>query len=334
MLLENGVQPNILVLRTEHELSDELRRKVALFCNVDSDSVIQSIDVSTIYEVPILMQKEKLDVTVLKKMGMDYSGTPDLGPWKKFLKRLQNPKYLSRIALVGKYVELPDAYISINESFKHAGAMNNCRVEVKYIHSEDIDESNYRELLKDYDGIVVAPGFGDRGIEGKILAARYARENNVSFFGICLGLQCAVIEFARDVLGLEKAHSTEMSLKTPDPVIDLMEEQKGVTEKGGTMRLGAYPCVIKAGTKTSEAYGEAEINERHRHRYEFNNRYLEAFEKAGMISTGVNPETSLVEIMEIPSHKWFIGVQFHPEYRSTVLKPHPLFVSFIKSTIC
>jgi CTP synthase len=334
MLLENGVQPNILVLRTEHELSDELRRKVALFCNVDSDSVVQSIDVSTIYEVPIMMQKEKLDVTVLKKLGMDYAGTPDLGPWTKFLKRLQNPKFLSKIALVGKYVELPDAYISINESFKHAGAMNNCRVEVKYIHSEDIDESNYRELLKPYDGIVVAPGFGDRGIEGKILAARYARENNVSFFGICLGLQCAVVEFARNVLGLAKAHSTEMSLKTPDPVIDLMEGQKGVTEKGGTMRLGAYPCVIKEGTKTSEAYGEAEISERHRHRYEFNNRYLDAFEKAGMISTGVNPETSLVEIMEIPAHKWFIGVQFHPEYRSTVLKPHPLFVSFIKSTIC
>ncbi len=334
MLLENGVQPNILVLRTEHELSDELRRKVALFCNVDSDSVIQSIDVSTIYEVPIMMQKEKLDVTVLKKLGMDYSGTPDLGPWTKFLKRLQNPKFLSKIALVGKYVELPDAYISINESFKHAGAMNDCRVEVKYIHSEDIDESNYRELLKPYDGIVVAPGFGDRGIEGKILAARYARENNISFFGICLGLQCAVVEFARNVLGLEKAHSTEMSLKTPDPVIDLMEAQKGVTEKGGTMRLGAYPCVIKAGTKTSEAYAESEISERHRHRYEFNNRYLEAYEKAGMISTGINPETSLVEIMEIPAHKWFIGVQFHPEYRSTVLKPHPLFVSFIKSTIC
>jgi CTP synthase len=334
MLLENGVQPNILVLRTEHELSEDLRRKVALFCNVDADSVIQSIDVSTIYEVPIRMQKEKLDVTVLKKLGMDYSGIPDLGPWNKFLKRLQNPKFLSKIALVGKYVELPDAYISINESFKHAGAMNNCRVEVKYIHSEDIDESNYREMLKPYDGIVVAPGFGDRGIEGKILAARFARENNVSFFGICLGLQCSVVEFARNVLGLEKAHSTEMTLKTPDPVIDLMEAQKGVTEKGGTMRLGAYPCVIKAGTKTAEAYGQTEISERHRHRYEFNNHYLEAFEKAGMISTGVNPETSLVEIMEIPAHKWFIGVQFHPEYRSTVLKPHPLFVSFIKSTIC
>jgi len=334
MLLENGVQPNILVLRTEHELSDDLRRKVALFCNVDADSVIQSIDVSTIYEVPILMQKEKLDVTVLKKLGMDYSGTPELGPWNKFLKRLQNPKFHCKVALVGKYIELPDAYISINESFKHAGAMNDCRVEVEFIHSEDIDENNYVDLLKGFNGILVAPGFGDRGIEGKILAARYARINNVPFFGICLGLQCAVIEFARDVLGLEKAHSTEMFLKTPDPVIDLMEEQKGVTEKGGTMRLGAYPCVIKPGTRTSEAYGLTEVNERHRHRYEFNNKYLDAFEKAGMISAGVNPDTSLVEIMEIPSHKWFVGVQFHPEYSSTVLKPHPLFVGFIKSTIC
>jgi len=334
MLLENGVQPNILVLRTSHELSEDLRKKVALFCNVDAESVIQSIDVSTIYEVPIRMQQEKLDITVLKQLDMDYSGTADLGPWNKFLKRLQNPKFHSRIALVGKYVELPDAYISINESFKHAGAMNDCRVDVQFIHSEDIDDSNYIDLLKGYDGIVVAPGFGDRGIEGKILAARYARENNVSFFGICLGLQCAVVEFARNVLGLEKAHSTEMSLKTPDPVIDLMEEQKGVTEKGGTMRLGAYPCVIKAGTRTSTAYGTLEVNERHRHRYEFNNRYLKAFEDAGMIPAGVNPETSLVEIMEIPAHKWFIGVQFHPEYSSTVLKPHPLFVSFIKSTIC
>jgi CTP synthase len=333
MLLENGVQPNILVLRTEHELGDDLRKKVALFCNVDSDSVIQSIDVSTIYEVPILMQKERFDVTVLKKMGMDYSGTPDLGPWNKFLKRLQHSKISTKIALVGKYVELPDAYISINESIKHAGAANECHVEVNYIHSENIDESNYIDLLKGHSGILVAPGFGDRGIEGKILAARYARENNIPFFGICLGLQCAVIEFARNVLHLEKAHSTEMSLKTPDPVIDLMEEQKGITEKGGTMRLGAYPCVIKEGTRTYEAYGLSEINERHRHRYEFNNRYLAAFEKAGMISAGVNPETSLVEIMEIPSHRWFIGVQFHPEYHSTVLKPHPLFVGFIKSTI-
>lgn len=334
MLLETGVQPNILVLRTSRELGDDLRRKVALFCNVDADSVIQSIDVDTIYQVPIMMQKEKLDVTVLRKMGMDSSGTAELGPWNKFLQRLQNPREHSRIALVGKYVELPDAYISINESFKHAGAMNNCRVDVEFIHSERIEEGNYKELLKDFGGILIAPGFGDRGIEGKILAARYARENNVPFLGICLGLQCAVVEFARNVLGLSKAHSTEMALKTPDPVIDLMEEQKGVTEKGGTMRLGAYPCVITPGTHTREAYGLDEVSERHRHRYEFNNKYLEAFENAGMISAGVNPETSLVEIMEIKDHKWFVGVQFHPEYSSTVLKPHPLFVSFVKATIC
>jgi CTP synthase len=333
LLLENGVQPNILVLRTEHELSDDLRRKVALFCNVDADSVIQSIDVSTIYEVPILMQKEKLDITVLKKLGMDYSGTPDLGPWIHFLKRLQNPVHQVNIALVGKYVELPDTYISINESFKHAGAVNDCRVNVHYLHSEEINEANYRKLLTGYNGIVVAPGFGDRGIEGKILAAGFARENNVPFLGICLGLQCAVVEFARNVLGLTKAHSTEMALKTPDPVIDLMEDQKGVTEKGGTMRLGSYPCVIKEGTRTHQAYGVLEVSERHRHRYEFNNRYQEMFEKAGMIATGINPDTALVEIMEIPSHKWFVGVQFHPEYSSTVLKPHPLFVDFVKAAI-
>jgi len=333
MLLENGVQPNILVLRTEHELGDEIRKKVALFCNVEAESVIQSIDVNTIYQVPILMQQEGLDVTILKKMGMEVGPAPDLAPWKQFLKRLQNPKYSVKISLVGKYVELPDAYISINESLKHAGAMNDCRVCIDYIHSENITEENYRDLLAGHDGILVAPGFGDRGIEGKILAAKYARENNVPFFGICLGLQCAVVEFARNVLNLDKAHSTEMALKTPHPVIDLMEEQKGVTEKGGTMRLGAYPCHIRKGTKTYEAYGANEISERHRHRYEFNNMYLEAFENAGMISAGTNPDTSLVEIMEIKTHKWFIGVQFHPEYNSTVLKPHPLFVDFIKSTI-
>ena len=334
MLLETGVQPNILVLRTSRELGTELRRKVALFCNVDQDSVIESIDVSTIYEVPIKMQQEKLDITVLKKMGMDHAGIAELGTWNQFLKRLQNPKYTSRIALVGKYVELHDAYISINESFKHAGAMNNCRVNVEFIHSERIEERNYTELLSGFAGILVAPGFGDRGIEGKILAARFARENNVPFFGICLGLQCAVIEFARNVLGLTNAHSTEMVSKTTDPVIDLMEEQKGVTEKGGTMRLGAYPCAITPNTITREAYGLDEVSERHRHRYEFNNRYLEAFENAGMIAAGTNPETSLVEIMEFKNHKWFVGVQFHPEYSSTVLRPHPLFVSFVKATIC
>jgi len=333
MLLENGVQPNILVLRTEHELNDDVRKKVALFCNVEPDSVVQSIDVDTIYEVPILMQREKLDVTVLRKLGMDYTDTPELGPWKKFLNRLHNPKHTVNIGLVGKYVELPDAYISINESLKHAGAFNECEVNVRYIHSEDIETDNFSSLLEGLDGILVAPGFGDRGIEGKILSAKYARENNIPFFGICLGFQCAAVEFARNVLGLEKAHSTEMSPKTPDPVIDLMEDQKGVTEKGGTMRLGAYSCRVKEGTKTYQAYGITEISERHRHRYEFNNKYLDDFEKAGMIASGLNPDNNLVEIMEIKTHKWFIGVQFHPEYSSTVLKPHPLFISFIKSSI-
>ena len=332
-LLENGIQPDILVLRTEHELTDDLRRKVALFCNVDFESVIQSIDVSTIYEVPILMQKEKLDVTVLRKMGIVTSDTPSLEPWKKFLKRLKNPKYHIKIALVGKYVELADSYKSINEALIHAGAVNECAVDVKYVHSEELDESNLIESLSDCQGIVVAPGFGDRGIDGKILAAKYARENNIPFFGICLGLQCAVVEFARNVLGFEKAHSTEMHSKTPYPVIDLMEEQKGITEKGGTMRLGAYPCVIKKNSRVFKSYNKECIEERHRHRYEFNDKYLNDFENAGMKAVGINPDTKLVEIMEIPAHKWFVGVQFHPEYRSTVLEPHPLFVDFIKSTI-
>lgn len=332
-LLENGIQPDILVLRTEHELTDDLRRKVALFCNVDYESVIQSIDVSTIYEVPLLMQKEKLDVTVLRKLGNLPSDTPSLEPWRKFLKRLKNPKYHVHIALVGKYVELADSYKSINEAFIHAGAVNDCSVDVKYIHSEELDESNLVESLSDVQGILVAPGFGDRGIEGKILAAKYARENNISFFGVCLGLQCAVIEFARNVLGFEKAHSTEMSPKTPYPVIDLMEEQKGITEKGGTMRLGAYPCIVKKGTKVHRIYNKECTEERHRHRYEFNDKYLKDFEDAGMKAVGINPDTNLVEIMEIPGHKWFVGVQFHPEYRSTVLEPHPLFVDFVKSTI-
>jgi CTP synthase len=332
-LLENGIQPDILVLRTEHELTIDLRRKVALFCNVDLQSVIQSIDVSTIYEVPILMQKEKLDQTVMRKLEMQSKDSPDMEPWIKFLKKLKNPKQQVKVALVGKYVELADAYKSINEALRHAGAVNDCGVEIKYVHSEEVDENTINGFLGDVKGILVAPGFGDRGIEGKILAAKYARENNIPFFGICLGLQCAVVEFARDVLGLEKAHSTEMERKTPYPVIDLMEEQKGIVEKGGTMRLGSYPCKIKKGTKVHQAYNIDKIQERHRHRYEFNNKYLADFEKAGMISAGTNPETGLVEIMEIPSHKWFIGVQFHPEYRSTVINPHPLFISFIKATI-
>lgn len=332
-LLENGIQPDVLVLRTEHDLTTDLRRKVALFCNVDLESVIQSIDVSTIYEVPILMQKEKLDLTVLRKLNIPASETPGLERWKKFLKKLKNPKYEVCVALVGKYVELADSYKSINEAFVHAGAVNDCAVDVRYVHSEEVDEQNVEKMFKGIHGILVAPGFGDRGIEGKILSAKYAREHNIPFLGICLGLQCAVIEFARNVLKFEKAHSTEMERKTPYPVIDLMEEQKGITEKGGTMRLGAYPCNIKRGTKVYEAYQTECIEERHRHRYEFNDKYLTDFENAGMKAVGINPETNLVEIMEIPSLKWFVGVQFHPEYRSTVIEPHPLFVSFIKATI-
>ncbi len=332
-LLENGIQPNILILRTEKELTLDIRKKVALFCNVSLESVVQSIDVSTIYEVPILMQKEKLDTAVIRKLKLPDTGLPELAPWKHFLKRLKNPRYIVKIGLIGKYVELQDSYKSIHESLIHAGSANDCKVEVKFIHSEDIAENNYTELLSGLKGILVAPGFGDRGIDGKILTVKYAREQNIPFFGVCLGLQCAVVEFARNVLGLTRAHSTEMITKTPDPVIDLMEEQKGVTEKGGTMRLGGYPCMLKKGTLAYKAYKINKVMERHRHRYEFNNDYLDGFSKAGMIASGINPDTSLVEIMEIPLHKWFLGVQFHPEYSSTVLKPHPLFVSFIKASI-
>lgn len=332
-LLENGIQPDVLVLRTEHELAMDLRRKVALFCNVDLDAVIQSIDVSTIYEVPIKMQEEKLDQIVLRKLNLKLEDEPKLEPWKNFLFKLKNPKHEVKIGLVGKYVELPDAYKSINEAFVHAGAMNDCKVKIKYIHSENLEESNVEKCLEGLNGILVAPGFGDRGIEGKIMAVKYAREKNIPFLGICLGLQCAVVEFARNVLKLDKAHSREMSHKTPYPVIDLMEEQKGVTEKGGTMRLGLYPCNLEKKTNSYEAYKSTEIQERHRHRYEFNNEYLEDFKKAGMVPAGINPDTCLVEIMEIPEHKWFVGVQFHPEYRSTVIDPHPLFVDFIKASI-
>ncbi|MBN2520991.1 MAG: CTP synthase [Bacteroidales bacterium] len=332
-LLENGIQPDILVLRTEKNLSKELRKKVALFCNVEPESVIESIDAKTIYEVPLLMLKEKLDVIVLKKLGFSYKNKPDLYNWKSFLDKLHNPKHFARIGLIGKYVELKDSYKSINEAFIHAGAANECKVELRHIHSEKINEENVKEMLKDLDGIVVAPGFGNRGIEGKILSVKYARENNIPFFGICLGMQCAVIEFARNVLGFKDANSTEMANNVEFPVIDLMEEQKGITEKGGTMRLGGYHCSIKKNTKTYDAYNKKEVIERHRHRYEFNNQYLKDFEKAGMKAAGINSDTGLVEIVEIPEHKWYIGVQFHPEYNSTVVKPHPLFISFVKATI-
>jgi len=332
-LLENGVQPDILVLRTEKSLNDDIRKKVALFCNVDASAVIESIDVSTIYEVPLTMQKEKLDITVLKKLQANISDPPKLTEWKEFLKKLKNPKRDVTIGLVGKYVELPDAYKSIIESFIHAGAKNECKVNLQLIQSEEINETNYIAKLKPLHGIVVAPGFGERGIEGKILAAKYARENNKPYLGICLGMQVAVIEFARNVMGYTAAHSTEMVRSTPYPVIDLMEQQKGVTEKGGTMRLGAYPCVIKENTKVFAAYNKKEISERHRHRYEFNNEYLCVFEKAGMIAAGINPENNLVEIIENSNLDWFVGVQFHPEYSSNVLNPHPLFIDFVKAAI-
>lgn len=333
-LLENGVQPDVLVLRTEHELSMELRKKVALFCNVESDAVIQSIDVSTIYEVPNKMREERLDETVMRKMVLPLKNDPQLNDWNDFLNKLKKPAHEIEIGLVGKYVELQDAYKSIVEATVHAGAMNLCKVKLRWIHSEKITEENVAKKLEGLKGVIVAPGFGHRGIEGKIIATRYVRENNIPFFGICLGMQIAVIEFARNVLGFQSADSTEMNETTDCPVIDLMEEQKGITEKGGTMRLGAYKCQIAdKETNIFRAYNKQEIKERHRHRYEFNDRYLNDFENAGMKAVGLNPDTNLVEVIEIPSHKWFVGVQFHPEYSSTVLKPHPLFVAFVKAAL-
>ncbi len=332
-LLEAGVQPDVLVLRTERELTEDIRAKVALFCNVNIKNVIQSIDVSTIYEVPVKMQDEGLDKVVLEKFGLPVGKNPELKAWKNFLNKYKNPEKVVDIALIGKYVELQDAYKSIAESFVHAGAVNNCKVKVHWIHSESINKKNIDETLKEIKGIVVAPGFGHRGMEGKIMAVKYARENNIPFFGICLGMQAAVIEFARNVLNHAKANSSEMDEKTPYPVIDIMEEQKTILEKGGTMRLGAYPCIITKNSKAYEAYGKEHTEERHRHRYEFNNKFTDEFIKAGMVPVGMNPETNLVEIVEIPSHKWFVGVQFHPEYKSTVINPHPLFVSFVKATL-
>lgn len=332
-LLETGIQPDILVLRTERHLNDDIKKKVALFCNVEENAVIESVDVSTIYEVPIKMLEQGLDRTVLRKMALPVEPEPPLTEWREFLTKLKNPKNSIKVGLVGKYVELPDAYKSIAESFVHSGAMNECEIDVEYIHSEEITEKNVTDRLSGFNGILVAPGFGSRGIEGKILTARYARENNIPFFGICLGMQCAVIEFARNVLNLEGAHSTEINHKTKFPVIDLMEEQKSIIDKGGTMRLGGYKCIIDKNSKTFDSYKKTEIVERHRHRYEFNNKYFDDFKNHGMIPVGINPESGLVEIIEIPEHKWFIGVQFHPEYSSTVINPHPLFVSFIKACI-
>lgn len=328
-LLQNGVQPDVLVLRTEHPLNDGMKAKVALFCNVAKDSVIECMDAPTIYEVPLMMHEEEMDIVVMRHLHLDTSKEPDLADWKDFLTRFKNPQKTIKIALVGKYVELPDAYKSISESFVHAGAANNVKVDLQYIQSENIDDSNVAEKLAGMSGILVAPGFGGRGIEGKITAVRYARENNIPFFGICLGMQCAVIEFARNVLGYKDANSAEMDTKTPHKVVDLMESQKNITGMGGTMRLGAYPCEIKPGTLAEKVYGTTHISERHRHRYEFNNDYLAEYEANGMIASGMNPDNHLVEIVEIPSHRFFIAGQFHPELQSTVLKPHKLFTAFV-----
>ncbi len=332
-LLELGVQPDILCCRSEHELDLNLRKKIAKFCNVSVNAVIEARDASSIYEVPLLMQAEELDKVVLEKLGLSTKTTPNLDSWKAFLNRVENPTKSVTIGLVGKYVELKDSYKSISEAFGHSGAANDCRVNIKWIHSEKLTKANLEAELKELDGILVAPGFGSRGISGKIEAVRYARENNVPFFGICLGMQCAVIEFARHKLGFEDAHTTEIAEDSKFPVISMMEEQKSIANLGGTMRLGAYKCQLKPDSKSYSAYNSDLIFERHRHRFEFNNQYLADFEKAGMIATGKNPETGLVEVVEIPSHPWFVGTQFHPEYKSTVENPHPLFVAFVNAAI-
>ena len=332
-MLELGVQPDILVCRTERPLNEGLKNKIALFCNVSPRSVIESIDTDTIYNVPLLMQQEMLDVVVLEKTMLPINGEPDLTHWENFLYNLKNPISEVNIGLVGKYVELKDAYKSIVESFVHAGSDLQCKVNLKMIHSEYITKENVEEKLQGLSGIIVAPGFGERGIEGKILSIRYVRENRIPFLGICLGMQCAVIEFARNVLGLEDAHSTEMNPRTKHPVIDIMEAQKKISCKGGTMRLGAFPCKIVDRTKVSTIYASQDIMERHRHRYEFNNKYLSDFEKEGMIAAGINPKDNLVEIIENINHPWFVGVQFHPEYSSTVHSPHPLFKAFVNAAL-
>jgi CTP synthase len=331
MLSEAGVQPSILVCRTEYPLPQEIKKKIALFCNVSVNSVIQSIDADTIYDVPLLMRKERLDETVLEKLQLSKEQEPNLDNWKEFLGKLKNPTSEAVVGLVGKYVELPDAYKSIVESLVHAGAVNECKVELRWIQSEHLQLGTEEETLAQLDAILVAPGFGDRGIEGKIRACNFARVHQIPFFGICLGLQCAVIAFARYVLGWTGAHSTEMDPACAYPVIDMMEDQKNLTQMGGTMRLGAYQCELKKGTRAHQIYGAGTISERHRHRYEFNSQYLQAFEEAGMVASGMNPESGLVEIMEVADHPHYLGAQFHPELKSTVENPHPLFVSFIRA---
>ncbi|MEK9750990.1 MAG: CTP synthase [Flavobacteriaceae bacterium] len=329
-LMESGIKADVLVCRTEHELDHDLRSKIARFCNVPTKAVIQSIDANTIYEVPLLMQKEGLDTVVLEKLGLDTSQKPDLERWSSFVESISAPSAEITIGLIGKYVELQDSYKSILEALIHAGASNKVKVNVVSVHSEHLEEQDIASLLDGFDGILVAPGFGSRGIEGKISAVHYARTHGLPYFGICLGMQMAVIEFARNVLNLKNANTIEVDEHTPDPVIHLMEDQKSVEQKGGTMRLGSWKCEVKSETTLSNAYsGKALIDERHRHRFELNNAYKNALEKAGMIASGINPDTGLVEAVEIQNHPWFLGVQFHPEYKSTVENPHPLFVSFV-----
>ncbi len=332
-LMESGIQADILVCRTEHHLSEELRHKLALFCNVHKDAVIESIDASTIYDVPNLMLEEGLDKVTLQKLGLKDTGKPNLTAWNEFVKRHKNPKANVTIGLIGKYVELQDSYKSILESFIHAGAANEVKVKVQSIHSEFLDTSNVADQMKGLDAVLVAPGFGERGIEGKVEAIRYARENKLPFLGICLGMQMAVIEYSRNVLGLKDANSTEMNENTPFPVIDLMEAQKTITEKGGTMRLGAWACELMDDSIVKDVYGASDIQERHRHRFEYNNGYRTQLEAAGLKTTGINPQTNLVEIIEIEDHPWFVGVQYHPEYKSTVANPHPLFVSLVGAAL-
>lgn len=331
-LLEYGLQPDVLVCRAEHEIPQEVRNKVARFCNVEVEAVIASLDAETIYDVPILMMEEKLDQVVLKKLDLPVHEEPALTTWKTFLSKLKNPKNSVKIGLIGKYVELKDSYKSIAEGFIHAGAHNECVVELEWIHSESLNNDNIVDKLGHLNGILVAPGFGERGVSGKLAAVKFARESKTPFFGICLGMQCAVVEFAQNVLGLSSS-SREIDDRTQHPVIDLMAEQKQVQDKGGTMRLGAYHCTLEEGSFAHKAYGTTEISERHRHRYEFNSAYKEEFEKAGMKASGINPESGLVEVVEIPDHPYFIGVQFHPEYKSTVTNPHPLFIEFVKAAL-
>ncbi|TLV03066.1 CTP synthase [Dyadobacter luticola] len=333
MLQESGIQPDILVCRTEHPLPYDIRKKIALFCNVQVNSVIEAMDADTIYAVPLLMLKERLDQRALYMLDIYNDKDVDLDSWKTFLSRLKSPTDSICIGLVGKYVELHDAYKSIVESFIHAGATNECKVNIEWIHSESLTADNIVEKLENLDGVLVAPGFGERGIEGKIAAIQYVRENNIPFFGICLGMQMAVIEYARNVIGWDTAHSVEMDMNTDHPVIHLMKDQKDISNKGGTMRLGAYACRIKKDTLAYNIYGKTNISERHRHRYEFNNKYLKDFEDKGLIATGINPDNDLVEMMELPSHPFYIGVQFHPELKSTVMNPHPLFVKFVRAAL-